>query len=378
MMWRAIVARILALDRRQLRQQALRNAARRDAGRLERLHAPERDLHLLDRGRRVEVGDLDHLLEIGAQVAVVVQGLHDHLREHEVAQRKRQHGELAVQVRRERGRHRHHVERARLVVVRALARAEAVRLPHVAIAFAGQLALGGTIVSVAALRASRRRRRPRRAARLGGVFGLGVFLEEGVLAKRVMHLLRELEGGQLQQPHRMLEARRQGLLLALFGAKVQRTHRNLLYFEGWPRPGNICRAGVHDECNATPVPELRCRPKNFLAGSFVARGQRVSDGHDADRRATRIPKAYGGVSAFVTLKTSVFERAGNQICCKGERAARRGLAGEVAKRHTDCCLPRFDVGPTPTVARGVSRWPDRARPRLPPRRATPRRRLAEG
>src|SRR5262249_44259516 len=58
----------------------------------------------------------------------------------------------------------------------------------------------------------------------GALLGVGVLLEEGILPERVMHLLRELQGRQLQQPHRVLESGRERLLLALLGAKVHRTH----------------------------------------------------------------------------------------------------------------------------------------------------------
>jgi hypothetical protein len=248
-------ARVVVFDRGQLRQQAFGDAAGGDAGRLERLHALERDLHFFHRGGRVEVGHVDHFLQVGAQVAVVVQRLDDHLGQHQVAQRQRQHGELAVQVRGERRRDGHHVERAGLVVVGTLARTEAVGLPHVAVAFARQVTLGcghglgGGLLGFAGL------------LRLGGllgrhvlvalVVGIAVLFQERVLAQGVVDLLGEFERGELQQAHGVLQAGGQRLCLALFRTEVHRTHWFLLSV-GARGAGKSCRIRVHAsmDCNA--------------------------------------------------------------------------------------------------------------------------------
>ena len=97
-----ICARELALvgvvDRRQLQQQALGDVARADARRIERLHALQRDLHLgfLDRGRHAR--RLGELVELDAQVAVVVERFDDRAGERVIALLERQHVDLAVQV----------------------------------------------------------------------------------------------------------------------------------------------------------------------------------------------------------------------------------------------------------------------------------------
>jgi hypothetical protein len=57
------LARFGAVDVGQLQQQALRHAARTDARRIERLHAAQRDLHLLQRRRRIDHADAQQVLE---------------------------------------------------------------------------------------------------------------------------------------------------------------------------------------------------------------------------------------------------------------------------------------------------------------------------
>ncbi len=257
------LAGVFVVDRGQLSQQAFGDAARGHAGRLQRLHALEGDLHLLQRGGRVEVGHLDHLLQVGAQVAVVVQRLDDHLGQHQVAQRQRQHRQLAVQVRGERGGHGHHVERAGLVVVGTLARPEAVGLPHVAVALAGQVALGrchglgGGLLGLAGLLGLGGLLRGEAFVAL--VVGIAVLLEERVLAQGVVDLLGELERGELQQPNGVLQAGGQRLRLALFRTEVHRTHWFLL--SGGAAPARVAGFAFMPRRIATAMPGSRIEGK---------------------------------------------------------------------------------------------------------------------
>ncbi len=168
-----------------------------------------------------------------------------------------------MQMRGQRRGHGHHVERAGFVVVGALARSEAVGLPHVAVAFAGKVAfggghrLGGSLLGLARFLGFR--------GLLGGqvlvahVVGVAVLFQERILAQRVMNLLGEFERGELQQAHGVLQARGQRLCLALFRTEVHRTHWFLLSV-GARGAGKSCRIRVHAsvDCNG--------RARNLVRG----------------------------------------------------------------------------------------------------------------
>ena len=51
--------------------------------------------------------------------------------------------------------------------------------------------------------------------------------EEGVAPHGVVHFLGEVERGQLQQPHGVLQPRRDGVLLALARLQGRKAHRSV-------------------------------------------------------------------------------------------------------------------------------------------------------
>jgi hypothetical protein len=217
------LALVRVFDRRQLQEQALGDAARADAGRIERLHALERDLHLdlLDGGRHA--ARLCELGQFDAQVAVVVERLDDRAGERVVALLERQDVDLAVQVLAQADVGGDHVERADVVVAALLAHARRRLLPV--------LALVGRVGDrrVASRSMPRGSPSPLDGADLDAAgVGRGVLdLEERIAPHRVLHFLGEVERGELQQAHRVLQSRRDRVLLSLSRLQGREVHRSI-------------------------------------------------------------------------------------------------------------------------------------------------------
>ena len=214
------VAQLGVLDLRQLQEQALGDVARGDAGRIERLHALERDLHLDRLDRRVHSRRRRELVEVDAQVAVVVERLDDRAGEGMVAPIERQHVDLPVQVLAQADVGGDHVERAdialgvrlahvrrRLLPVLALVRSVGDRRHRIEVD-AARLAIGAGRTDVDAARVGRRI----------------LDFEEGIAAHRLLHFLSEVERGELQQSNRVLQPGRDGVLLTLTGLKGLKGH----------------------------------------------------------------------------------------------------------------------------------------------------------
>ena len=201
------------VDRRQLQQQAF---ARRCAPPRRPVRATarglQRDLQFVERGRRVELGDLDQLGQIDAQIAVVVERLDDRFGQHQIAQRQRQHVELAVQMLSQRRLDRHHVHQREVAL---LARGACSNSRRPASSRARASAIGGRARSPQRPRSQRRRDGvDTRLRRFGGRSASGSSpSRNGFPPERLVHLLCEVERRKLQQPHGLLQAGRQRLLL---------------------------------------------------------------------------------------------------------------------------------------------------------------------
>ena len=204
------LALVRIVDRVDLELQALRDAARADAAGVERLHPLERDQHLVGVDLVGHARRRRDLLERGAQVAVVVERFDDRAGEGVVARVERQDVDLGVQVLAQADVGGDQVERAQVALHALGADARRRLLPAVAlvrrVADRGEQAVG-----IAGLQVDRD------AVAGGGrvVVGRVLDFEKGVAAHRVVDLLREVERGQLQQANRMLQARRDGVLLFL-------------------------------------------------------------------------------------------------------------------------------------------------------------------
>ena len=88
------LARLRAGDCRQLQQQAFADVARAHAGRPQRLHVPQGNLQFLQARRRVEFARVKHVRQQRAQVAVLVQRLHQRAGQKHVAQRQLEQASL--------------------------------------------------------------------------------------------------------------------------------------------------------------------------------------------------------------------------------------------------------------------------------------------
>ena len=260
------------VDRRQLQQQAFGDAARADAGRIERLDALQRDLHLDLLDRRRHAARLGELGELDAQVAVVVERLDDRAGERVVALLERQHVDLAVQVLAQADVGGDHVERADVVVAALLAHARRRLLPV--------LALVGRV-------GDRRRRLEIDAARLAvAVDGADLDaarvgrrvldLEEGIAPHRVVHFLGEVERGELQQANRVLQSRRDSVLLPLSRLQGRKTHRSIRSKGREMRPRSA-RDDVADRVREQhPCHRVSRRVPTSTEGCFEQRSTRVA------------------------------------------------------------------------------------------------------
>jgi len=166
------------------------------------------------RHRRLHLGDRRQLLQRAAQVAVVVDRLGHDGGQHQIARRQAQHVELAAQVLAQAGLRGGHLERAELAVFGPAHRAGALRAPDLAIV--GQRLRGF---------GHHRRRRDRHVGvqRQGFIRALGDF-EEGIAPQHVGDHGGEIQRGHLQQPHGMLEARRQCLRLLVLVPEFHCSH----------------------------------------------------------------------------------------------------------------------------------------------------------
>ena len=161
---------------------------------------------------------------VDAQVAVVVERLDDRAGERVIALLERQHVDLAVQVLAQADVGGDHVERADVAVARpagarstttaASCRARTARRRSAPIA-SRSMPRGSPSPSAAAMSTS------------AGVVRRILDLEEGIAAHRVVHFLGEIERGELQQPHRVLQARRDGVLLPLARLQGREAHRSV-------------------------------------------------------------------------------------------------------------------------------------------------------
>ena len=214
------VALVEVFDAVDLELQALRDVARADAARVERLHALEGGQQFL----RVDIGGHSvgrhQLVEWRTQIAVVVERFDDGAGERVLARVESQDIDLGMQVLAQADVGGDQVERAQ-VALRAL-RANARRRLLPAVALVGRVAARGEQeVRVGRLQVD---------FDTAGEFGLRsvvrAFLdfEKRVAAHRFLHFLREVERRQLQQSHGVLEARRDGVLLSLGRAQGGEIH----------------------------------------------------------------------------------------------------------------------------------------------------------
>ena len=162
-----------------------------------------------------------------AQVAVVVERFDDGAGQRQVARRQRQHVQLAVQVRVERGLDGHHLHGRKLAVVGLSQPGAGVGVPQVAIVL-GIVVGRGALVRVGTVVASGHRQRVGitlgRSRAIGQRVVAFLAFEERVAAQRVAHHLRKVQRRHLQQAHRMLQPRRQALCLPVIGTEFQGLH----------------------------------------------------------------------------------------------------------------------------------------------------------
>ena len=176
-------------QRLQLQLQAFLQRARADAGRIEALHELQRREEVL--GAHVVLGrdQRRQLLEARLEVAVVVEAVDDHV------------GECAVTL----AHSRHHQLPAQVLLQRRLRLGGAA--PVVLFSLGGGRAAARLLVRHDELLRGG-------AVARGGGRRLGVLLEERVGVERLLHLLRELERGHLEEAQRLLDLRRQREVLA--------------------------------------------------------------------------------------------------------------------------------------------------------------------
>jgi hypothetical protein len=217
---------------------------------------------------------------------------------------QRQHVQLAVQVRVQRGLDGHQLHGRELAVLGASQPRAAVGMPQIAVVLdivVGRLGGRGQRVPVVCLL------QPRLV--LSGFWPIDTFafalfrLEEGVAAQGVAHQGGKVQRGHLQQAHRMLQAGGQALSLPMIGTHFQGRHGFLLLLCS-PR-----RIGAAGAVNATAVPRRACahiriQHREWIAGATPVSRRKTPAQTGRCRRCARA-RPFGAVRIYRSQSAKV-------------------------------------------------------------------------